>query len=210
MNPKCETCGGAGCYACQGTGEYTGQWKHIRQMLQNEWPGMRAAILYAAVEAIPQKLIHLPWAEFGVWFGNSARYLHRLMPEDVELHLYDSFEGLPEDWEGHPEYTKGTFATGKTQLMLPMDQRTYIHKGWFKDTLAPAKAFGFVHIDSDLYSSAKTILERISPTPGMIIVFDEFYGGENIALAESGITTKKLYETEDGQVVMQVTQERHV
>jgi len=201
MNPKCESCNGEGCSDCHETGEYTGEWKHIKNMREDEWPGMRAAILYAAVEAIPNNISHLPWAEFGVWRGNSARYLHRLMPRDVQLHLYDSFKGLPEDWS--EDYPKGTFATAASPLRL-LGDRTCIHEGWFKDTLVKGTTYGFVHIDSDLYSSAKTILERIHPVLGMIIVFDEFYQGEDDALRDSGIKYETIYETDDGQVAVKL------
>jgi len=36
---------------------------------------------------------------------------------------------------------------------------------------------GFLHIDSDLYSSAKTIFELLEPRlkPGAVIVFDEYF-----------------------------------
>ena len=39
----------------------------------------------------------------------------------------------------------------------------------------------FVHIDSDLYSSAKTILDNLAPRiePGTIIVFNEYFNYPN-------------------------------
>jgi hypothetical protein len=36
----------------------------------------------------------------------------------------------------------------------------------------------FVHLDADLYSSTKTVLEAISPylQPGTLLLFDEYFG----------------------------------
>ncbi len=59
-------------------------------------------------------------------------------------------------------------------------------KGWFDDTLPPFLAdhsgpVALVHIDSDLYSSAKTILRELKPriVPGTIIVFNEYFNYPN-------------------------------
>lgn len=113
------------------------------------------------------------WAEFGVFKGVSARQLLQLLPKTSHFHLFDSWEGLPEDWDAkHP---KGHF---KCPIPKFKDKRVLIYKGFFEDTL-PAwspKPLGLVHIDSDLYSSCVTVLERIREllVPNAIIMFDEF------------------------------------
>ena len=55
--------------------------------------------------------------------------------------------------------------------------------GWFNETLPsflqsehPRASIAFMHIDSDLYSSAATVFETLGPKrlrPGAVIVFDE-------------------------------------
>ena len=205
MDPTCWDCiggikDGKECPSCQGSGFYKGEWKHIVNMKEDQWPGMRAAFLYAATEAA-QIYTHR-WAEFGVWRGNSARYLHRLMRPTATLHLYDSFEGLEQGWESDGP---GVLAVTDPIDSLRLPQaRTVLHRGFFEDTLKRGERFGFIHIDCDLYESTKVILERVERLPGMVIAFDEFYQGENQALEESGLNTVRIYETDQGQVAVRV------
>lgn len=113
--------------------------------------------------------------EFGVWKGRTLRNLANLTKGDV--HGFDSFEGLPEGWRWH--YEKGRF--GVTQLpKVPANAKLW--KGWFKDTLPGflkehTGPIGFMHVDCDLYSSTKEILELTAERfrPGTVIVFDEYY-----------------------------------
>ncbi|MCE7738388.1 MAG: class I SAM-dependent methyltransferase [Candidatus Heimdallarchaeota archaeon] len=124
------------------------------------------------------------WAEFGVNRGISTRRLISLLPRRTSLYLFDSFEGLSEDWE---------FDTGKTYLKghyaLPEDERPEFenrqvewHIGRFKDTIPKfvrkhSGSLAFIHIDCNLYSLARDILMNINPLvgKGTIILFDEFY-----------------------------------
>jgi hypothetical protein len=110
------------------------------------------------------------WAEFGVWKGASAFFFLRNLPEDGRLFLFDSFEGLPEFWNDNPP---GAFACDIPDFN---DPRVIIKKGWFEDTLPVQEVFDFVHIDCDLYSSTKTVLDRIDVRKGTIILFDELWG----------------------------------
>lgn len=122
------------------------------------------------------------FAEFGVWQGASARGILSNMPLNVHLYLFDSFEGLPEDWEGKHE--KGHFACPVPEFN---DKRVHIIKGWFKDTLPNwehEEPLSYVHIDCDLYSSVKTVLDNIGDkvTKDTVILFDDYYnykGWEN-------------------------------
>ncbi len=118
------------------------------------------------------------WAEFGVARGRSARFWLKHMPADKKLYLFDSFEGLPEDWQG--KIKKGTF---KCAVPALDDKRVEIVKGWFQDTVPRwAKSYrgklSFVHIDCDLYSSTKTVLHHIYPIidANTVFLFDEVQG----------------------------------
>ena len=117
--------------------------------------------------------------EFGVCMGNSINHFAS-QRQDTIFHGFDSFEGLPEDWLGHMS-PKGTFSIGGT---LPnVAKNVVLHKGWFDQTLPEFLAqrknekIAFMHIDSDIYSSAKTILDCLGNhiIPGTVIVFDEYY-----------------------------------
>ncbi len=115
------------------------------------------------------------WAEFGVMLGRSARYFLEYLPDNGEFYLFDSFEGLPEAWHENP---KGKFAVKSNGYAIPdfHDSRTKVIEGWFEDVLPVDATFDFVHIDCDLYSSTKTVLENIKVRPGTIMLFDELWG----------------------------------
>jgi hypothetical protein len=121
------------------------------------------------------------WAEFGVFCGNSARHLIHGMPDGTEIHLFDSFKGLPEYWDmiGDGTYPKKTlFAIEDHEIPVFNDIRVTIHKGLFADTLpiADMGVLQLVNIDCDLYSSTKTVLDHIEVESGTIIIFDEYHG----------------------------------
>jgi hypothetical protein len=110
--------------------------------------------------------------EFGVGGGDSLRLIAAHMP----VIGFDSFQGLPEDWRAG--YPKGMFA----QPEPPIVQNATIVVGLFQDTL-PTYPFddldiGLLHLDADLFSSTKTVLEHVGPhlKPGCYIVFDEWFG----------------------------------
>jgi hypothetical protein len=132
-------------------------------------------------------------AEFGVYRGDSLnRMAAGLAPHPV--HGFDSFEGLPEDW--FSGFSKGTF--GERGELPQVAENAFLHKGWFSDTLPqfladhPGESFALLHIDSDLYSSCKTVLELCSDRirPGTVVVFDEIHNHVEFYLAEM----RALYE----------------
>ena len=57
-----------------------------------------------------------------------------------------------------------------------------LHVGWFEDSLprfleTHDEPVAFMHMDCDLYSSTRTVLELMAPrmVPGTVLVFDEFF-----------------------------------
>jgi Macrocin-O-methyltransferase (TylF) len=142
--------------------------------------------------------------EFGVFDGGSLKQIAASTQQDV--HGFDSFEGLPEDWTHFQK--KGRFSlAGVPPPQLAALKNVRLHKGWFQDTLpgflkqhpGPAR---FVHIDCDLYSSTKTVLDLLADriVPGTVIVFDEYlnYPGwqehERKAFAEFVVRTGAKYK----------------
>jgi hypothetical protein len=143
---------------------------------------------YALEHAAPRGL----WLEFGVAAGMSlqriahaAKFPHA-RPEVVG---FDSFKGLPEAWVwNHSQHlAAGTFAQDK----IPVVPGAEIVVGLFQDTLptwlelqrqgADVKEWRpvtLVHVDCDLYSSARFVLAELAPAlaNGAIVVFDELVG----------------------------------
>lgn len=117
--------------------------------------------------------------EFGVRFGNTIRQIAALAHQQV--HGFDSFEGLPEEW--HHE-AKGSYTTKGQIPSVP--KNVSLHVGWFDESLpaflqshqGPAR---LINVDCDIYSSTKTVLDFLAPriVPGTVIVFDEYIGNEH-------------------------------
>ncbi|MFZ0406878.1 MAG: class I SAM-dependent methyltransferase, partial [Cyanobium sp.] len=116
--------------------------------------------------------------EFGVYTGRTLNYIARSIPDKI-VDGFDSFDGLPEFWRDG--FGKGHFAVDH---LPPVELNVRLHTGWFEDSLPEFlgqmpldKAVAYLHVDCDLYSSAKTIFDALSDriTSGTIIVFDEYF-----------------------------------
>ncbi|MGB3734348.1 MAG: class I SAM-dependent methyltransferase [Ilumatobacter sp.] len=123
--------------------------------------------------------------EFGVRSGRTINHIARRRPKTT-VHGFDSFEGLPEAWAG---YTMDAGAFGGEGIP-EVRSNVRLHVGWFDATLPEflvdhdgehEQAVAFIHIDSDIYSSAKTILEELAPRfrSGSVIVFNEYFNYPN-------------------------------
>lgn len=124
-------------------------------------------------------------AEFGTMCGRTASVLVRALRRydgrrtgKRKLHLFDSFLGLPkaesEVDASAPHVTSGLWAEGVCYSISKRDlvricarsvpkERIVVYDGWFQDTLPTINLetkFALIHIDSDLYSSAKQVLDH--------------------------------------------------
>ncbi|MHB1348510.1 MAG: class I SAM-dependent methyltransferase [Desulfobulbaceae bacterium] len=142
------------------------------QMREVKWLGSPFEVLTHCMEAVTVEGLYL---EFGVYSGTTINFIASRAAGTV--HGFDSFEGLPEQWGNVPA---GKFT--RHGDLPEVRENVRLHVGWFDRTLPgfleahPEKA-AFIHIDSDLYSSAKTVLDALRPriVPGTVIVFDEFF-----------------------------------
>jgi hypothetical protein len=89
---------------------------------------------------------------------------------------FDSFEGLPEDWI--PGWDKGKFHLNGFMPSVP--PHVTLIKGWFNETVPDFikqqnKKVSFVHMDADLYSSTKCVLDALKDyfDTDCVLVFDE-------------------------------------
>lgn len=134
-------------------------------------------------EQFKEKLNDYLFLEFGVFKGESINFCSSIL-KDTEFYGFDSFEGLPEDWYGW-SMTKSAFTLNGN---IPFNKNNNINfiKGYFNDTIEVflknhKEYILFIHIDCDLYSSAKTIFDNIWDriVEGTIIVFDEYFNYPN-------------------------------
>ena len=116
------------------------------------------------------------WLEFGVFSGTTVNIIARFT--DQTVYGFDSFIGLPENWRDGKE--QGRYSC---EGQLPaVSKNVELVPGWFEETLPKfleqhSQPVAFVHIDCDLYSSTRTILDAMKHrlVPGSVIVFDELF-----------------------------------
>ena len=115
------------------------------------------------------------YMEFGVFSGTTINHISSQV--EATVHGFDSFEGLPEQWGNVPA---GKFA--REGDLPKVNENVKLHVGLFDQSLPEfleqnGENAAFIHIDADLYSSAKTILDTLTfrIVPGTVIVFDEFF-----------------------------------
>ena len=131
--------------------------------------------------------------ECGVFKGRSINSMAKLFP-DRTLHGFDSFEGLSEDWVG---VNLGEGAFDLKGKLPEVEGNVALTKGWVDETLPlffekEKGDIAYLHVDTDTYSPAKTILNLAKPRfkKGTIVLFDELIGypfweeGEFRALTE--------------------------
>jgi predicted O-methyltransferase YrrM len=114
--------------------------------------------------------------EFGVATGTTLKIIAETMSSDRPVVGFDIFTGLPEPWRtGFPA---GEFA----QEDLPDIPGAQLVIGLFEDTLPGFLAhndepIAFMHLDCDLYSSTKTVLDLAGDrlARGAVLLFDEFF-----------------------------------
>lgn len=122
------------------------------------------------------------YLEFGVYRGRTIRYwASHLSSPEARFVGFDSFEGLPEDWQ--PNAQAGSFSVGKTPEVD--DARVSFVVGWFDKTLPgyepPAHDQLIVNVDCDLYSSTRCVLDWLTPRlrPGTLVYFDDLFNRDH-------------------------------
>ena len=116
--------------------------------------------------------------ELGVYNGVTISCLATARP-DLEFHGFDSFEGLPEDWDMGQKQVKSEAFDRKGELP-DVPENVKLYKGWFNETLPSflteaLSPISFLHVDCDIYSSTDYSLNLLNDriVPGTIIRFDE-------------------------------------
>lgn len=128
--------------------------------------------------------------EFGVYRGKTMQHISTHFAQQT-CWGFDSFQGLPEPWYTHePTHTNhpaGHFDLRVEQELPVFAPNVRLVAGWFQDTIPAwlannAGPVSFLHVDCDLYSSARTVLHLLNDrvVPGSILVFDEMCPWTNL------------------------------
>jgi len=120
------------------------------------------------------------FAEIGVYKGGTAKLTAHACP-DKPIHLFDTFEGMPDSNESIDYHKKGDFADtslSSVQSFMSDCPNAYFHPGFFPDTAETISGeyFSFVYIDTDIYQSVMDCLVFFYPrmVTGGIMVFDDY------------------------------------
>jgi len=166
----------------------------------------RSAVLWDRANAVCESNVPGDFVECGVWKGGSSGLMGLVLEGKSEfknrrLHLFDSFEGLPEpgehDGQHAADYSGGANSGSLTsihqceagidevknflfgELHLPSDGLVF-HQGWFQDTL-PAlgtepSAIALLRLDGDWYESTKVCLDHLYPrlSKGGVVLLDDY------------------------------------
>lgn len=157
-------------------------------IFHNMWQSRKYSIEKALLNDKQQELFYL---EFGVWKGESANFFSKYVKK---LYVFDSFEGLREDYVG----TSAPVGYFNLNSKLPkLNSNIEPVVGYIQDTLDAFlekhnPKINFIHLDMDTYSSTKYALEKLKPymAKNAVIIFDELYNyygweyGEYKALKE--------------------------
>lgn len=143
-----------------------------------------------------------PVLEFGTCTGFTARTICDLMNSrgfDQHLYMYDSFEGLPET-TGTPDEQSYEVKSNKVWHLGAMAvppryedkiwnaliqvrpaEKLHIVKGFYDATLdngLPDEKCSLIHIDCDIYTSTKYVLEKLAEKDryqdGCVVMFDDW------------------------------------
>lgn len=144
------------------------------------------------------------FVECGVWKGGCAAvmaYVTKKYGSNRELHLFDSFEGLPHPTEKDGEKVfrymanveKGKYASrykceGTVDMVRELFERklrmadaaVHFHKGWFKETIPQQKEkigkIAILRLDGDWYESTQICLEQLydNVVSGGFVVIDDY------------------------------------
>lgn len=132
------------------------------------------------------------WLEFGVNRAYSINVTsiiaNKMLKQRLDIHGFDSFFGLPTEWEGQ-NMTRGAFSSGG--VVPPTEKGIMIQKGLFNETLpgflkdpktSCSRKTGNsvlvgVNIDNDLYEGALYILNNLVPCmrKGTLLHFHDIF-----------------------------------
>ncbi|MEW1687506.1 TylF/MycF/NovP-related O-methyltransferase [Streptomyces sp. NPDC091265] len=125
--------------------------------------------------------------ELGCYQGAMALWMRAVLDatgqRDRHVHVYDSFQGLPERGSRDPELFAAGYLRAEPEQVLGLHARwgrtpPKIHPGWFTDTLPaqlPEKV-AFAYLDGDYYDSIHICLSACVPrmTPGGTLIVDDY------------------------------------
>ena len=164
--------------------------RRTRRERESLLSGAEAFLVHSLARA--QSVLPGVMAEVGVYQGCSAKLIS-VASGGVPLHLFDTFEGLPEPGmaeRGHLRRRQYRSSIASVRRFMADEPNVSLHPGLFPATATGlvGERFSFVHLDVDLKSSTRACLEFFYPrmvTGGIIMTHDySFLDGVREAFGE--------------------------
>ncbi|HET6924235.1 MAG TPA: TylF/MycF/NovP-related O-methyltransferase [Candidatus Saccharimonadales bacterium] len=151
----------------------------------------QVAVILEELERVGEQGTPGAVVEFGCYIGTTSLFIRRLLDalgdDGRELHVYDSFEGLPPKTtaDASPageQFKAGELSVSKKQFLTEFKKAglrpPVIHKGWFNDltTTDVPETIALAFLDGDFYTSIRDSLKLVLPRmqPGGAIVIDDY------------------------------------
>ena len=154
--------------------------RRVRKERRSLLTAFESFFLFSTARAQQKRPGHM--AEVGVYAGASAKLICEARGKAV-LHLFDTFEGLPES----SAKDRGIYLNKRRQYACSLESvQAYLqeypdvhyYQGRFPDTAGPISdcTFSFVHLDVDLYESTLACLKFFYPrlNPGSILLSHDY------------------------------------
>ena len=157
----------------------------------------REKMLYIAFRYLEHNKIEGDYLEFGVFRGHIFTHAFHLAQKyfpDMQLHAFDSFQGLPEisgrDDDELCEFQEKEYACSLEEFKMILNKhevnqdKVTLVPGWYDKVLndelknkLPLNSASFAWIDCDLYESTVPVLDFITDylVDGAIVVFDDWF-----------------------------------
>ena len=151
-------------------------------LVRRERKCLNSAFECFLVMSLARSLARLPgrFAEVGVYQGVTAKLIASVKG-DRELHLFDTFEGLPaasDKDSGVHRVAQYACSLESVQAYLQGFEQVYYHKGLFPDSAHGLDEcqYAFVHFDVDLYEGTYACLEYFYPrmVPGGVMISHDY------------------------------------
>ena len=124
----------------------------------------------------------------GRTFSSAINSFEFLKINNFEAYAFDSFNGLPDTTNDDGYFEKGTFKTSQKDFIRLIkiysnySDKIKIIPGFYENSLTSSLANNLptpsvIHIDVDLYSSCKIVLNFLKPLlkNGVVILFDDYF-----------------------------------
>ncbi len=149
-------------------------------------------VVLEQLESTIEKQISGDVVEFGCYIGTTSLFLRRMLDAhdqsgSKQLHVYDSFAGLPaktsQDASAAGEqFVSGELAVSKKQLLEQFHRANLrppmVHKCWFNELTDHdvPEVISFAFLDGDFYTSIHDSLRLVWPklSAGGIITIDDY------------------------------------